>query len=75
VQLTPLPLPAVRVPVLGIWSSGDHYLVEDHVRLSAQFVEAPWRYERVEGTSHWVPLDAPDRLNRLLLEFLAPDED
>lgn len=74
VQLTPLPLPPVRVPVLGIWSSGDHYLVENHVRLSEQFVEAPWRYERVEGASHWVPLDAPDRLNRLLLEFLPADE-
>ena len=28
------------------------------------------RYEQVGG-SHWVPLDEPDRLNRLLLEFLS----
>ena len=29
-----------------------------------------WRYERMEGASHWIPLDQPERLNWLLLEFL-----
>jgi pimeloyl-ACP methyl ester carboxylesterase len=71
-QLTPRPpLPPVQAPVMGVWSTGDHYLVEDHVRLSERFVSGPWRYERIEGASHWVPLDAPDRLNQLLLDFLA----
>ena len=72
-QLAPLALPTVQVPVLGIWSSRDHYLVEDHVRLSARFVEGPWRYERVDGVSHWVPLEAPDHLNRLLIGFLSQE--
>ncbi len=74
-QLAPPPaLPPVHAPTLGIWSTGDHYLVEDHVRLSQQFVAGPWRYERLEGASHWVPLDAPDRLNQLLLEFLGEED-
>ena len=34
-------------------------------------VEAEWRYERIEGASHWMQLDAPERLNELLLDFLA----
>lgn len=73
-QLAPPPaLPPVAAPVLGIWSAGDNYLVEDHVRLSERFVSGPWRYERMEGASHWIPLDAPDRLNELLLEFLSAD--
>jgi pimeloyl-ACP methyl ester carboxylesterase len=29
-----------------------------------------WRYERMEGASHWIPLDQPERLNKFLLEFL-----
>lgn len=73
-QLTPPPpLPAVTVPVMGIWSTGDHYLVEDHVRLSEKFVSGPWRYERIESASHWIPLDAPECLNELLVDFLSPD--
>jgi pimeloyl-ACP methyl ester carboxylesterase len=24
-----------------------------------------------EGAGHWIPVDAPDRLNQLLLEFLT----
>jgi hypothetical protein len=38
---------------------------------SARFVTGPWRYERVEGAGHWLQLDAPDRVNALLLDFLA----
>jgi len=70
----PPPLAPVQSPVLGVWSAADHYLVEDHVRLSKQFVSGPWRYERIENASHWVPLDAPDRLNDLLVEFLTADD-
>jgi pimeloyl-ACP methyl ester carboxylesterase len=73
-QLRPSPaLPSVGAPTLGIWSTGDHYLVEDNVRLSAQFVAGPWRYERIEGASHWIPVDAPEKLNQLLLDFLGND--
>ncbi len=27
------------------------------------------RYERVDGAGHWMQLEAPDELNRLLLDF------
>ena len=37
----------------------------------AEHVSGPWRYERIEGASHWLQLDAPDRVNELLLEFLG----
>ncbi len=63
-------LPPVRVPTLGIWSSNDHYLERERMEKSGQFVKAPWRYEVIEGASHWIPLDAPDRLNALLLDWL-----
>jgi len=62
--------PAVRVPVMGVWSSGDVALVERQMRESGRFVAAPWRYERIEGANHWLQLDAAERLNPLLLDFL-----
>lgn len=61
------------VPTLGIWSSGDTYLWEDQIKTSGALMQAPWRYERIEGGSHWVMLDDPQRVNALLLEWLAPE--
>ncbi|HUR83973.1 MAG TPA: alpha/beta hydrolase [Solirubrobacteraceae bacterium] len=65
------PLPSVRAPTLGLWSTGDHYLTEDGMIRSAEFVDGPWRYERIEDAGHWMQLDRPDEINELLLEFLA----
>jgi pimeloyl-ACP methyl ester carboxylesterase len=67
----PPPIPAVSAPVLGLWSSGDHYLTEDGVTRSGEFVTGPWRYERIDDASHWMQLDAPERVNELLLAFLG----
>jgi pimeloyl-ACP methyl ester carboxylesterase len=66
----PPKLPPVTAPTLAIWSTGDHYLDGERVRDSATVVQGPWRYEELPGVSHWVPLDAPDRLNELLLDWL-----
>jgi len=66
----PARLPPVTAPTLAIWSAGDHYLDGERVRNSAALVQGPWRYEEIPDASHWVPVDAPDRLNKLLLEWL-----
>lgn len=63
-------LPAVAAPTLGIWSSGDDYLLEEPMRGSGEHVKAAWRYERIDGASHWLPLDAPERVNELLVDWL-----
>ena len=64
-------LPPIQAPTLGIWSTGDLYLSERAMLASAAKVTGPWKYVRVEGASHWIPLDAPDLLNQLLLDFLS----
>ena len=75
-NLTPRPpgpppvLPPVTAPTLGIWSDGDRYLDGGRMRASTDFVQAPWRYEEIPGATHWIPLDAPERLNQLLLDWL-----
>jgi pimeloyl-ACP methyl ester carboxylesterase len=63
-------LPMIKADTLGIWSTGDLYLTEEAMTRSSERVQGRWRYERVEG-SHWVPIDQPDRLNQLLIEFLS----
>ena len=67
----PTPLPPVTVPTMGVWSSGDFALVEEGMTGSARYVTGPWRYERIDGAGHWLQLDAPDRVNALLLDFLG----
>jgi len=59
-----------QVPVSGIWSSGDIFLTQEQMILSAKLVDAPWRYTRIEGANHWVQLTAPDVLNAVLLDYL-----
>lgn len=67
----PLVLPPVSVPALGVWSTGDMALLEEQMTGSAAHCAAGFRYERIEGAGHWIPLDAPDEVNALLLDFLA----
>ena len=70
--VSPLPaLPPVAAPTLGIWSSGDRFLLEESMVASASSVAGPWRYARVEDAGHWMQLDRPDTVNQLLLDFLA----
>jgi pimeloyl-ACP methyl ester carboxylesterase len=66
----PLDLPLVEAPTMGVWSSGDFALTEAQMSGSGPYVAGPWRYERIEGAGHWMPLDAPDEVTRLLLDFL-----
>jgi len=66
----PLVAPPVAAPTLGVWSTGDAILGEAQVAGSDRFVSGPWRYERVEGVGHHIPLEAPDVVNRLLVDFL-----
>ena len=36
--------------------------------MTAQFVEGPYRFEVFEGIGHWIPEQAPERLNTVLGE-------
>jgi pimeloyl-ACP methyl ester carboxylesterase len=66
----PLEVPPVARPTMGIWSKDDMALTEQNVTGSAAHVTAEWRYERIDGAGHWIPLEAPDELTGLLLDFL-----
>jgi len=67
----PPELPPVTAPALGIWSDGDRYLDGARMRASGELVKGPWRYAEIPGAGHWIPLDAPEELNALLLSWLT----
>jgi pimeloyl-ACP methyl ester carboxylesterase len=60
----------VSCPVLGIWSDGDAYLTEEQLKTSGERIKGSFQYEKITGASHWMMLDKPTELNRLLLKFL-----
>lgn len=66
----PPDLPPVPGPVMGLWSSGDFALLESQMAGSGAQCAGGFRYERIDGPGHWLQLEAPDRVNELLLDFL-----
>jgi pimeloyl-ACP methyl ester carboxylesterase len=65
-----LDMPPIQASTMGVWSSKDFALTETQMLGSEKYVSGPWRYERIEGVGHWMQLEAPDELNRLLIDFL-----
>jgi pimeloyl-ACP methyl ester carboxylesterase len=61
--------PACPVPMLGVWGSEDHCLAEDQMANSGRYMAASWRYERIEGARHWLPLEQPERIAQLAVEW------
>ena len=64
-------VPNVSAPTMGMWGSRDVALTERQMVDSADYVDGPFRYERLEGAGHWMMLERPGEVNDLLLEFLA----
>jgi pimeloyl-ACP methyl ester carboxylesterase len=63
--------PEITVPTMIIWGEADAYMDPLLLERSAATVTGPLRVERLPGVSHWVQQEAPDRVNELLLDFLA----
>jgi pimeloyl-ACP methyl ester carboxylesterase len=61
----------VGVPTMYVWSTDDIALGREAAEATGAYVSAPYRFEILDGVSHWVPETAPDRLNALLLDFLG----
>ncbi len=65
-------LPVVEAPTLGLFGAADPYLGEGAMLASETHVaQGRWRYERLADAGHWPQLEQTERLNELLLEFLA----
>lgn len=60
----------ITTPALYVWSTFDPALGREAAEATAAHVAGPYRFEVLEGVSHWVPEEAPERLNALLLAHL-----
>ena len=70
VKHQPYSEPPIKVPTMIIWGPKDQFLGEGVARSSYALCEDV-RLEWIPEASHWVQHEEPDRVNRLILEFLA----
>ncbi|MBW2717865.1 MAG: alpha/beta hydrolase [Deltaproteobacteria bacterium] len=70
-QIMAEPVGPIAVPTLFVWSDGDAAVCREGAEATERFVAAPYRFEILEGVSHWVPELASDAVNRFLIEHLA----
>jgi pimeloyl-ACP methyl ester carboxylesterase len=61
---TPQP---VRVPTTYVWSTGDVAIGRAAAEGVADVIEGPYAFVELDGVSHWVPEEAPDRLAEEIL--------
>ena len=64
-------LGAITAPTLYVWSTEDVALGTEAAEATAHYVEGPYHFAVIEGVSHWIAEQAPDRLNRLLLDHIS----
>ena len=61
----------IAVPTLYVWSTEDTALSRRSAELTARHVTGPYRFEVLEGVSHWIPEEEPAEVTRLLLEHFG----
>jgi pimeloyl-ACP methyl ester carboxylesterase len=61
----------IVVPTLFIWSEGDPFVSWAAARRCGDFVTGPYHLEVLNGTSHWLPEQAPDQVAALLAAHFA----
>ncbi|MDQ1698503.1 MAG: hypothetical protein QOG34_366 [Frankiaceae bacterium] len=58
---------SIEVPALYVYPTADAFLGRTAADRTGRYVSAPYRYEVLEGRSHWLPEEAPDEIAALLL--------
>lgn len=61
-------LPSVDVPTLFIWSTEDPAVTASTAESCAEHVSGQYRFEILHGVNHWIPEEAPDKVNKLLTD-------
>lgn len=64
----------ITTPTLYVWSTNDPALGREAAEATAEHVRGPYRFEVLDGVSHWIAEEAPERLNTLLLGHLRSSD-
>ena len=60
-------VPKITAPTLYVWSTNDVALGREAAELTARYVTGPYRFEILDGVSHWIPEEVPERAAELVL--------
>ncbi len=60
----------ITVPALYVWSTNDIALGPVAARATGGQVDAPYRFEVLDGASHWIPETRLDELSALILDHV-----
>jgi pimeloyl-ACP methyl ester carboxylesterase len=58
----------VTVPTTYIWSNDDVALIREGAEMCGDYVTGDYRFEVIEGATHWLPDEEPKRIAELILE-------
>jgi pimeloyl-ACP methyl ester carboxylesterase len=61
--------PKISAPTLVLWGTKDHFLGQELTRGMRRHFSGRFRLVYLQGVSHWVQQEAPERVNRLLVGF------
>ena len=61
----------IAVSTLFVWSTDDVALGRVAAEATAEWVTGPYRFEVLDGVSHWIPEVVPDTVSRLALEHMG----
>ncbi|WP_426573931.1 alpha/beta fold hydrolase [Aquihabitans sp. McL0605] len=61
----------ITMPTLYVWSTDDVAVGRLAAERTARYVEGPYRFEVLDGTSHWIPEAEPAALSGFLLGHIA----
>ncbi|MCL6417721.1 alpha/beta fold hydrolase [Aestuariirhabdus sp. Z084] len=67
--------PRCSRPTLGVWSDQDPYLTEAQMCQSERYVDAEWRYLKIEQCGHWIPQEQPALLAKAAIDWFAEHQD
>jgi pimeloyl-ACP methyl ester carboxylesterase len=62
----------ISVPTTFVWSDRDAFLGRKGAETTGQWVTGDYRFEIIEGATHWLPDRNADELARLITERVAP---
>ena len=69
--LTPMPVGSIRVPTMFLWSDQDQAICRESAEGTANYIDAPYRFEVIEGVNHWVTEIAGPEVAELLLDHIG----
>jgi pimeloyl-ACP methyl ester carboxylesterase len=69
--LPPSHLRPVTVPTLYVYATGDSFLGRKAADLTAQHITGPYRYEVLDGVSHWIPEEVPETVAALVIDHAS----